>query len=440
MAGLLAFPKFASLMSGMNPAELANPPRMMADAEDERMFAANPNGDQLNQLLGAFLLGQNPQPQAAPTPAVQPAPGGAIATPQRARVSPWRVLDRVLGGETITGGLDNERARLTTEAMRPQMLAQEQENERIARALGPQALLALRTNPEAFGESVGYQYRPQVVANGAIQSTPGMGQTLENRDEIVFGDKLVSVGQDGVQDLATRQPTFDEQNDAERNRIAAIGAGQTTVGPYRIDAQGNTIFEAPDDVTLSQGQTRFRDGQATARVAPNTPPSPVNIELQGRIDSARRETLPTATQMRQLLSSGDVITGFGANARLDAARALAALGNEGAKRQVAATQQYQNLSGALRVSMAKALGANPSNADLMLLKEITAGDINQSPEALLSTVGLAEQRANTLVSDLQRQLTTAGAGQGGAAASGPIATNPQTGEQVQWNGSAWVPL
>lgn len=51
----------------------------------------------------------------------------APSQPKRDRVSGWRVLDRVLGGETITGGLDAERARLEAEAMKPQRLAMQQE-------------------------------------------------------------------------------------------------------------------------------------------------------------------------------------------------------------------------------------------------------------------------------------------------------------------------
>ena len=458
MAGLLAFPQFTSLMSGMSPAAMTKPRPMMADAEDERMFAANPNGDQLNQLLGALLLGQKEVPamaQAAapeaapqaqmpamapmPSAAVLPAPGGAVATPQRQRVSGWRVLDRVLGGETITGGLDAERARLQAEAERPQMQNRMEELRRIARGMGDAALIAFETNPTAFGESVGYQQRPQVVAPGAIQAIAGRA-AVGAPQQYEFGDQRRSFNPVTQEDslIASRGPTIAEQNDAERNRIAALGAGQSTVGRFRLGPDGQPLFEAPSEFTLSGGQKRFEDGSEVAAVAPTVAPSPVNAEITGRIDSARRETLPTATQMRTLLSSGDVITGFGANARLDAARALAALGNEDAKRQVAATQQYQNLSGGLRVALAKSLGANPSNADILLLEKITAGDINQSSEALLATVSLAEQRANALVSDLERQLQTAAPQ--AASAAGPIATNPATGERVQWNGSAWVPI
>lgn len=49
-------------------------------------------------------------------PQVAPAP----AAPRRERVSGWRVLDRVLGGQTISEGLDAERARPAEEAARRQ--------------------------------------------------------------------------------------------------------------------------------------------------------------------------------------------------------------------------------------------------------------------------------------------------------------------------------
>lgn len=233
---------------------------VQADELDELMFRRAPNG-YVETPQGTYFAAEQ---QAAPVQPQSPA--------QRGRVNPLNVLFRGLA-PNLSGALDTERALLQAEADRPQRLAMMQENERIARALGPQALLAFRSNPEALGESLGYQYRPQVVANGAIQSTPGMGQILENRDEIQWGDDLVSVGRDGVQALGTRAPTYAERNVAERNRIDAIGAGQRTVGRYVIDADGRTVFEAPDDFTLGSDQRRYENG---ALVAENPKPNAAN--------------------------------------------------------------------------------------------------------------------------------------------------------------------
>lgn len=64
---------------------------------------------------------QSGGPRVAPAPAPAPA--------QRARVSPWRVLDGIFSSEgdgTVSGALDRERARLQAEADAPQerMMAQ----------------------------------------------------------------------------------------------------------------------------------------------------------------------------------------------------------------------------------------------------------------------------------------------------------------------------
>ena len=263
MAGLLAFPQFTSLMSGMTPAAMTKPRPIMADAEDERMFAANPNGDQLNQLLGALLLGQKEAPamaQAAapqgpmPSPSVQPAPGGAIATPQRQRVSGWRVLDRVLGGSGAFDALDAERARLQAEAERPQMMARAQENEAIARALGPQALLALRTNAEKLGEGLAAQYSPQVIGAGGIQSVVGQGTRVGAPSVREFGDRIATTDPltAATTYSAPRAPTFQENT----ARLAASTANVAQDGRLVDTATGRVIAEGiqrPDIQNVAPG-------------------------------------------------------------------------------------------------------------------------------------------------------------------------------------------
>lgn len=253
----------------------------MADEFDQAMFAANPNGygieqpqmaDAIDQaMFAANPYGMNTGWSQAPQAQLQ-------APAQRQRASALNVLGRAFA-PNITGALDTERARLQAEADRPNQLAIAQENERIARALGPQALLAFRTSPDKLGESLGYQYRPQVVAEGGLQSIAGSNQQIRNPRTVQFGDQLVTVGPDGAQTVATRGQTFAEKNDAERNRINAIGAGQNTVGRYRIDADGNPIFEAPQEYTLGQGQTRYENGQEVAS-APSAAADPAKAEMR----------------------------------------------------------------------------------------------------------------------------------------------------------------
>lgn len=115
--------------------------------------------------------------------------------------------------------------------------------------------------------------------------------------------------------------------------------------------------------------------------------------------------------MRAALQSGDVITGFGAEAKLGAARLAAAAGNQDAQRIVAATEAYRNMSGRLRVGMAKTLGTNPSNADIKLLEQVTGGDIGQNAQSLLSTIDQGLMFANNKSAALNAQLNQAGGGQ-----------------------------
>lgn len=293
-----------------------------------------------------------------------PTPGAAPA--QRERVSGWRLLDRVLGGQTVTEGLDSERTRLQAQADAPQRAEIAAENERIARALGPQALLALRTNPAALGESVGYGYRPQVVANGAYQSTAATGQVLDNPNEMEFGNKLLSVGRDGVQQLAERGPNFAEQNVAERNRIDALGAGQTTVGNYRIDAQGNTIFQAPDIATLGDGQKRVVDGVVTAE---NAKPNPA--------------TDPAAVQARATALEG---TAGNIGIALERSRALA--DNAGT------WNQYNPLARQARIDLDNNLNTIKANLTFDKLNELKS----QSPTGASGLGALSNQEGILLAS------------------------------------------
>lgn len=273
---------------------------VQADALDEQMFAAAPNGYVESPQGMYFPADQNAQ--AAARQQTQP------QTPQRERVSGWRVLDRVLGGQTISEGLDAERARLTAEAARPQMMEQAQENERIARALGPQALLALRTNAAALGEGLSAQYKPTTTGAGGISTVFGTGQQVSAPRDFAAGTGIYRADPlAGVSRVADVGPTYTEQNAAERNRIDAIGAGQTTVGRYRIDADGNTIFEAPSEFTLGEGQDRYVGDQ---QVASNAKPGDDPAKAAARQQAALTTISNTRTAVDQALDQvGRLSTG-----------------------------------------------------------------------------------------------------------------------------------
>lgn len=364
----------------------------------------------LSPMQGASQLA--PAVSQANTLLAQPIPSALPAPSQRGRVNPLRVLDNFLfDGNGIGAAVEQERTRLDNEANRPRLLAQQQREQDMVAALPPALQLAYATNKAETGKALASNYEGYTLGAGGLRG--GLGGIVSSaptystvNDTIYANDRGTSTP------TATAPPGFDDMTQRQKVEAdAALGAGSLDVNRYaaqtgRMNAETNA---ATAGTTLSPGQVRFdANNNPVANVRANTATNPVAVELQGRIDSTRRDVLPTTQRMRSLITSGDVITGYGAGPRLEAARALAATGNEEAKRKVAATQEYQNLSGALRVGIAKSLGANPSNADIILLEKITAGDVGQSPEALLSTIGQAEGRANSLIEDVQRQIASGG--------------------------------
>lgn len=172
-------------------------------------------------------------------PPTQPA-----APAQRDRVSGWRVLDRVLGGETVSGGLDSERARLQTQADAPQRMEMAAENERIARALGPQALLALRTNPQAIGEGLAAQYKPTTTGAGGISTIFGTGQQVSAPRVLEFGNDLVEADPlGGTRTLATRGPSYAEQAQIGRIQQDAAQADARLGLDYQRLGQDQSQFQ-----------------------------------------------------------------------------------------------------------------------------------------------------------------------------------------------------
>lgn len=163
---------------------------------------------------------------------------------QRERVSGWRVLDRVLGGETITGGLDAERARLQAEADAPARAAIAEENERIARALGPQALLALRTNPQAIGEGLAAQYKPTTTAAGGISTIFGTGQQVSAPRDFEAGTGIYRADPlGGVERVADLDPSYGERAALARAEQDAVQAERRFDIDERRLAQDDRQFD-----------------------------------------------------------------------------------------------------------------------------------------------------------------------------------------------------
>lgn len=102
--------------------------------------------------------------------------------------------------------------------------------------------------------------------------------------------------------------------------------------------------------------------------------------------------LSTLDNMERLLP--DVISGFGADARLNAARAMALAGNEDAKRKVAATETYLNEARNLVSDIIKSFGANPTEGERKYAERMSGADANLNPETLKEGIRLRRERIN----------------------------------------------
>lgn len=192
-------------------------------------------------------------------PRMAPAP---VAPPQRQRVSGLRVLDRVLGGATVTEGLDAERARLEAEAMRPQAQARMAQMRGMAERMGPAAMIAFETNPEAFGESLGMQYRPRTLAPGSVErlggETVGAAPVVERFDDR-FGSFDPLRPQAGAQYTAPRGPTQSEltaEKVADTGRINALNVPVAANADLVNPVTGQQIYQgyrAPEIVNVAPG-------------------------------------------------------------------------------------------------------------------------------------------------------------------------------------------
>lgn len=340
-----------------------------------------------------------PMPQAAP----QAQPQGQIPPALASHIRQLAESGDLQGAQAMLNNYQSQQALM-------EMLPPQIRNDPVM------AWLAA-TNPDEFTKAVSQQYSPQVVAEGGAQRIAGTDQTFRNARTFVAGGDIMQTAPNGVVDVGNVSPTYGDQTArmvAERPQVVTTGEGA---------------------VSSLYGPTGEVVGQIQGRERPAAP-SPVSTEITGRISAIDTDVMPTIGRMRQLLASGDVISGLGAEQRLFAARAAAAIGDQNARRQVAATEEYLNTSGRLRVGMAKSLGANPSNADIQLLERVTAGDLNQSIDGLMATINQGEEMAARQRSAAQQQLGTSAA----PAQTGPRprATNPQTGAVAEFDGQAWV--
>jgi len=159
-------------MGGVQPPSLTPaayaPPQPPQSAPE--LAGGPPQAQSINPRMGFPTMGA-PRMGAASQAAPQAAPR---------RTSGWRVLDRVLGGSTITDALDTERMRpqLMEEAARKR--AREVEEDAIARRVfadDERGYLAWRANREKAGEALSSGLEDYTLAPGGVRGRAG--ETLQ---------------------------------------------------------------------------------------------------------------------------------------------------------------------------------------------------------------------------------------------------------------------
>jgi len=307
-------------------------------------------------------------------------------TPERAAVNPLRVaLRTIFSGEDPFSALDAERARLEAEAMRPQMAAQREQV--LSTITDPRERALFMTDPGAWAENVGYQFRPRTLAPGSVErlggQTVGAAPIVERFDDR-FGvfDPLDPRGD--ARYTTPRGPTFDEVTGREKAQAdAALAAQRLEVDRYRADVDAEVglggLGLKREELDLKRDEINREREQATAAEAAQA--------------SAAAET---ARGMETTISRAlESINGAGAWNHLNP---LARQSRANLTEHIVSLQgniTFDKLMEMKRNSPtgASGLGALSDSEARMLANTVTALNVDMSPEELRRSFGIIADMA-----------------------------------------------
>lgn len=195
-----------------------------------------------------------------------------------------------------------------------------------------------------------------------------------------------------------------EQAKASWDLVTVPIGGRTVMLPRAVAAPLLTRqFGGQADLPNDFGRTRAPEDAAAAQAL-----AVARANAQGDVEAgrtARRAAIPAQVDaldnMERLLP--DVISGFGADARLQAARMLAATGNEDAKRKVAATETFINQGRILVANIIKTFGSNPTEGERKFAERMSGADAQLNPETLKEGIRLQRARIARDVGDQPAQ-------------------------------------
>lgn len=155
-------------------------------------------------------------------------------------------------------------------------------------------------------------------------------------------------------------------------------SGKPTIASRSTLAGGMVSGQSPDESAYAKGV-----GETAAKRFQ---------ELQGAVD-ADTKMAPLFDRMEELLDGGELVTGAFAQPRLNFERGLALAGDDSAKRRVASTEEWQNLTNRQVLPLIKQLGASTaiSDADREFTQKIVAGEISLNEETMRRVVKIGRQ-------------------------------------------------
>lgn len=274
----------------------------------------------------------------------------------------------------------------------------------------PKAAMLYRTGNQAFLNSLGEQYKPQVIGAGGRQSVYGEGRTVDAPSFMQFGNQV-------------------QRNDPGTGRSVTVA--NRMPDPVNV-APGGRLLNPETGAEIGRGADRvFSAGDGAMLFGEDGRPIAENRKEGGASN----------------ITEGQAKDGFNAG-RLERSGAIIKGLETGGFDYGMGSITGGQFRGDYRSYEAAAL----EWTDAML--RMTSGA--QAPESEVKAqmrtyfpqpgddANVRAQKAQMRTSAEDAARVRAGAGMQGAqpsgTASGPIAVNPQTGERVQWNGSAWAPI
>lgn len=310
-----------------------------------------------------------------------------------------------------------------------------------------QLLPFLQPNVQVGPDGMAYDQKDPSVVGRRFRNPTAVANTVVDLNSPDNEDRVIPEAP-----VKGAMPVYDN-----RGRVTdwTLPAGaQATIGQAsQADTTGRTmgtVFNNPNgdgSTTPTLGRDMFGGGGRGVGTT-QTPADAIRAESAARGDAERANAVQdkATTAGQQLAATAemkkwlpDVISGFGAEARLNAARALALTGNEKAAREVKATETFINQGRVLVANIIKTFGANPTEGERKFAEKMSGADATLNKETLAEGIALQEDR-------IRRDLQNAGRA---APKGGPVAIAPPAASRVRntvymtprgpltWTGTGW---